>query len=359
MSFEDPKGMFMCQLFPRRGSQKLDKGIDEWLWAETAAYVQFEKDFKARHKGGTVVGQLTYQTISTPTNPTLQFILDAMKVYFKNWWSQKNASREGGFRKPDGLGISADGRIIEIIEVKPYYNSKDGASQLKGMIDILKDGLRRYYYEKSVQGGISAGPDPDNFITIKGSPWKPGKGDLEVPLIGNPTNDIAWICYKPTLREENRADGVILYEIHSIEKKKVEQRIPDEVAKRLAEAFARQKKANSWNPFAQEAARANADAALINALILAVGVTAAVALIAAAVIYGSRLLGPALPLAVQAPLIVEETTQLVGGSYRIAATATTTYRIGTQVYYRIATDPEVREFAERTVENVRRMQMRR
>jgi hypothetical protein len=118
MSLENAIGDLMCKTYSRRGGRKIDKGIDEWLWAETGAYVQFDRDFRSRYGGGIVVGQLTYQRLATPTDPAIQFILDALQVYFRNWWSPKNLSREGGFRKPDGMGISPAGRIIEIIENK-------------------------------------------------------------------------------------------------------------------------------------------------------------------------------------------------------------------------------------------------
>lgn len=359
MSFEDTKGLLMCNLYPTRRSKRIykgiNKGVDEPEWAESAAYVQFEKYFKEKYKGGVVLGQLTYQSISTPRDPTVQFIIDAMQTYFRNWWSKTNPSNEGGHRKPDGLGISPDGRVIEVIEVKPHDRLKNGREQLGDMIEILRDGLRRHHYEQTLKN-ISA-PNPDNFITIKGSSWKPEKQGLEVPLLGNLDIEIAWICFKPTLRIQDKDDGVVLYEIHHIERDKVKQRIPDEVAKRLAEAFAKKRMADNWNPFIQEHLRANPeDVAFINALIVAVGVTAAIALIAAGLIYGSRLLGPMLPIATQAPRmipVVEETTKLIGGSYRVAPVAETTR----QVFYRVATDPEVHECAETLVESVRKMKM--
>jgi hypothetical protein len=51
MSLEDAIGDLMCQAYPVRGSRDVDKGINEWLWAETAAYVQFDKEFRSRNKG--------------------------------------------------------------------------------------------------------------------------------------------------------------------------------------------------------------------------------------------------------------------------------------------------------------------
>jgi hypothetical protein len=123
------------------GSRKIDKGIDEWLYAEIAACLLFRTDFLKRKSGGVVVTQLTYNTLATPTDPDIQFVFDAMSVYFRNWWSPKNPNREGGFRKPDALGISPGGREIEIIEVKPQDRYQEGIDQLNEMIGKIKKGL--------------------------------------------------------------------------------------------------------------------------------------------------------------------------------------------------------------------------
>src|SRR5262249_51159324 len=155
-----------------------------------------------------------YHRVATPTDPTVQFVLEAMQVYFRNWWSKKDASRPGGFRKPDGLGISPNGNTIEIIEVKPYYLYRDGVQQLNEMIDIIKGGLQSYYQEESARRMASVGPDPSNYITVKGSPWRPSGEGLEIPLLDPSSKEIAWICFRPTLRPaegvNNPIDGVTL-----------------------------------------------------------------------------------------------------------------------------------------------------
>ena len=34
MSFESTIANLLCQTYARRGSRKIEKGIDEWAWAE-------------------------------------------------------------------------------------------------------------------------------------------------------------------------------------------------------------------------------------------------------------------------------------------------------------------------------------
>jgi hypothetical protein len=295
MSLESTFADLLCQTYARRGSRKIEKGIDEWAWAEAGAYFQFEKDFKARHGGGIVLGQLTYKNLGTPTDPDTQFIIEALKVYFRNWWSPANVSREGGFRKPDGLGISPGGRVIEIIEVKPYHSAKEGTTQLNEMITKIKDGLNGYYQEECTRTATSVGPDPANYVTVKGSPWRPSGVGLVIPLLPDPrTEEVSWVCYRPTLRadaaEGAPPDGVILYEIHFIDKKRIQQQIPQDVAERIAEAHARRRQAAEWNPFATNYVRQNPkDAALMRDLALTLGVAAAVAIVVVAVIYAAPL----------------------------------------------------------------------
>ena len=315
MSLENAIADIMCQTYSRRPSRKTAGGFQEYDWAETAAYIQFEKDFKSRHKGGIVLNQLTYKLITTPTDTDIQFVLEALQEDFKNWWSSTNMSREGGYRKPDGLGISPGARIIELIEVKPYHSYQAGVTQLNEMISLIDFSLRAHYDKKSLREGMSPSYNPNYAVTIKGSPWKFSNDGLTIPLpVDAATGEIAWICFRPTLRQAG-VDGVVLYEIHNIEKNRYQQKIPDDVAKRLKEAYERQRKANTWSPFAQEYARSNPqDAELIKNLTIAIGVVAVVALIVVVVVYAA----PVVLAATEGVVAAETTTVLVGGSYRIA-----------------------------------------
>lgn len=315
MGIENAVADFMCQAYSRRRSRKIVGAYQEYDWAETGAYVQFEKDFKSRHQGGIVLNQLTYQTIAVPNDPDVQFVIDALQEDFKNWWAKKNSSREGGFRKPDGLGISPGAKVIELIEVKPWDMYDEGVAQLNEMISLINFSLKAQYDKRSLRYGMSPSYNPEYATTVKGSAWKPSGEGLTVPLPVDPaTGEIAWICYRPTIRKVE-SSGVILYEIHYIEKSRYQQKIPDDVAKRLKEAYAKHRGTNSWSPFVQQYARQNPeDAEFIKKLTITLGAVAAVALIAVIVVYAA----PVAIAATETAMAAETTTVLVGGTYRIA-----------------------------------------
>jgi hypothetical protein len=321
---------FLCFGLPTRGSRKLDKGIDEWLFAETAAFAGFRNYFLGENPGALVINQLNYKTIESNRDPGLQFVLDALDVYFRNWWSPKNRSREGGARKPDGIGISQDGKLIEIIEVKPWYMHSDGSKQLDEMINIILDGLQSYYKEECMRSASSLSFNPD-YIKVIASPWKPKKdAGLVVPLPDSAgTGEIAWICFKPTRRAlpdgSFPRDGVILYEIHYFTKQNtLTYHIPEEVARRLAEAHAARvctPALQLW-PWATDYTRRNpSDAELILRLLGDLGAVVVVGLIAALLIDTAAPLIGLIGRAGELPTAVETVEVLVqNGGYRVPAT---------------------------------------
>jgi hypothetical protein len=294
MDLED----YSCLGLPTRSSQKVDKGINEWSYAENAAFFHFGNDFLKRHRGGVIVNQLTWSILETHRDPGIQFILKAMKVYFRNWWSQSNTSRPGGFRKPDGMGISPGGKVIEIIEVKPnkneYYNA--GLAQLNEMTDKIKSGLDSWYKEESILRSHTPIINPLYSTTVKGSPWRPQGPELVVPIINSKHDEIAWICYKPTRRMRSDKgklpeDGIILYEIHNLDrhKKVVPQFIPESLARRLAEAHARRVTSPfpSLTPWAwaKDYVLTNPkDADMIKKMVIGIGVAAAIIIVTLVVI---------------------------------------------------------------------------
>jgi hypothetical protein len=255
----------LCLGYEKFPSRAIEGAINEPLYAEIGALGPFRTDFLRRYPGGLVLSQLDYQSVSTPGDANTQLILDALDTYFRNWWSRKNPSREGGFRKPDGMGIARGGSMIELMEVKPYDNYSDGLRQLNEMIGIVKDGLRGYYVERCTRDQATLAFDPSTATVVRGTPWKPGPENLVVPLIPPPVNalapgskgaqaaaqaanEISWICYKPNLRKlpdgSDPAAGVVLYEIHRINKPQAKSRnqllklIPEDLARRLASAHA-------------------------------------------------------------------------------------------------------------------------
>jgi hypothetical protein len=130
-----------CRDLPCRGSRTYG-GIGEWYYAETAAFERFQSNFLNRHRGGLVINQDNYKGVGSQDRGIV-YVLSSLRDYFRNWWSRRNPSREGGSRKPDGLGISPGGRVIEIIEVKPSNRYLEAVDQLNEMIEKIKDGLRR------------------------------------------------------------------------------------------------------------------------------------------------------------------------------------------------------------------------
>jgi hypothetical protein len=206
-----------CRDFDLRASRRLGGPIFEWQYAEDAAFTHFRKFFQTAHHGGLVINQDNYKRVGSEDRQ-IRFILKALSLYLRNWWAKRNPTREGRARKPDGLGISPGGRVIEVIEVKPADMREEAEIQLHEIIGKIKDGLVAYYKERSIERGISLPFDP-TAIVVKGSPWRPNGDELVVaPNAAAWLTENAWICFKPTVRLSQNGilpeDGVVLYEIH-------------------------------------------------------------------------------------------------------------------------------------------------
>ncbi|HMA73718.1 MAG TPA: hypothetical protein VKP67_19880 [Xanthobacteraceae bacterium] len=359
----------LCLGYEKRTSEQPVQGVFEWQFAETAAYFYFRKFFLDTFSGGFVLGQLDYKTADTARlgDPTIQSVLDAMRIHFRNWWSRTNYSREGGFRKPDGFGIAPNATQIWIIEVKPWNRANDGVTQLQEMITITGNAISDYYKEQSINQSPMLNPD---FVTVKGAPWKPRGGQLVYPLpYGVQNSEIAWICFKPTIRSTSLADGVILYEIHTMQKDKYRdyvKRLPEDMKQRLREAHAERMRARTslnLTPWANNFASANArDAAMMRDLTLMVGIIAAVAIVAGAILIAPEVLALVGPAASETLVGGTTVEVLVGGSYRVAPTlvrvsmaeyeamqsANALVRVaeGTETLVRIAEAEELTEIAE-------------
>jgi hypothetical protein len=207
-----------CHDFEVRESRRIDGAIYEWKYAEDAAFFHFKKYFEAVHRGGLVINQDDYKRVGSEDRQ-ICFVLKALSVYLRNWWSKKNPTREGRARKPDGLGISPGARVIEVIEVKPAKMAAEAEIQLHEVVGKIRDGLAAYYEEKSIDRGISLPFDPASIV-VKGSPWRPRDNELIVtPDDTAWAKENAWICFRPTIRPSASGvcpeDGVILYEIHT------------------------------------------------------------------------------------------------------------------------------------------------
>jgi hypothetical protein len=310
----------LCLGFDRRGSQSVVQGVPEWQFAETAAYFCFRKYFSRQFSGAFVTGQLEYLSADTARqgDPSIQWVIDAMRIHFRNWWSRRNYSAPGGFRKPDGFGIAPNASEIQIIEVKPWDRLQEGIGQLQEMITITKNAIADYYKEQSTSMSPLVNPD---FVTVKPSPWRPSGIELVCPLpYAAGAGEIAWICFKPNLRSPS-SPGVILYEIHSIDKRRYQNpatALPAEMVERLRDAHKERRSAGlSLVPWANDYASANpADAERMRELALLFGIVAAVAIIAVAICVVPEIL----PVAAEAAEATAPVRIFVGGTYRIAPT---------------------------------------
>jgi hypothetical protein len=206
-----------CSDFRVRRSRRIASRVFEWQYAEDTAFFYFRNYFEALYRGGLVINQANYLRVDSEDRQ-IRFVLNALSVYLRNWWSKANPKREGGARKPDGLGISPGGRVIEVVEVKPADMRHEAEIQLNEVIGKIRDGLEAYYEERSIERGISLPFDP-KAIVVKGSSWRPKGNELVIPLKSpDSVTENAWICFKPSVRPSQSGtlpeEGVILYEIH-------------------------------------------------------------------------------------------------------------------------------------------------
>jgi hypothetical protein len=287
--------------YPTRGTKSSPGGRRKWDesdWAEQVLFLRFIEDFKRRMGGGVFISQRDYLTQQYPGDGVTNTLFQMMSTYFRNWvppgaFRQSPSTRkEGGPRKPDGMGISPpqrDGSIIcELIEVKPVDNLADGKQQLNEQLSKLRDGMKAYLEELRTIQSVSPAINENTFKFI-GSPFVPGPADLTFPLFSlsdQSPGDISWVCYQPTLdlrralgqftpsNPEN--DGILLYHIHTLDlRRSVQafQALPKELRRAIREAFMAARKANNavaptLTPWATHSGRA-AKAALRDQLLIA------------------------------------------------------------------------------------------
>jgi len=255
------------------------------------AFYLFVKDFRDRHNGGVFTSERAYLWERAPNDPNSLTIFDMMSVYFRNWVpparfrEDPSTRREGGFRKPDGMGISpkkVDGTIVtELIEVKPADNYRAAETQMREMLEKLESGIKAYIEEQRTIKSLDPGIRPEAYKFI-GSPYIPPVRYCSFPLTPLNTQSPAvlrWICYKPTrnyrmqfldnqtLVPPERA-GIILYEIHSLDLKQSQEAfntLPESIRQNIQEGVARTIRLNRagydlrlapWDPdvFARNAA---------------------------------------------------------------------------------------------------------
>ena len=184
--------------------------------AELRIFTSFASDFRARHAGGLVTRGLEYQggtesahassrPLRTPGRPGLETVLDAMASDFRRW------SKERDYRKCDVLGISADGRYAELIEVTTEPNAASAIRQVRDKLDQLR---------RTVNATLNRPVD------WQPSRWRPAR-DLFCPLAST-SDQIRYACYEPTRRAQ-APEGVILYERHALSRRLAVNPLPRDV----------------------------------------------------------------------------------------------------------------------------------
>jgi hypothetical protein len=237
-------------------TRKVGRGDRVAKWAETIAFALYSAHFMSEHPGGIVLPELDFLTVRTRF-PAVNKFLDSMVTDFKNVFSNSSKAaarrtgdlsklRDGGFRKPDMLGISPPGPqgiIVELVEVTTEGEASSTIKEdLQGKIDALNNfvlPILQILLEE--EGRSSFAP-----VVIRASKWRPGPAEVAWPLLDGTTQpqpanpSIEWICFKPTFRvaPPTGIDGLILYEVHKVG---VGGLVPQEVVIRLRDEL-RQKK---------------------------------------------------------------------------------------------------------------------
>jgi len=366
----------LCLGLNRRGTQPVTDAsgvetpgrglyVNEWQYAQAGAFMQFRTYFVGKYGGGLVVGEggmggldeNEWRKALQTNDRWINFFVDAMRDRFRNWWSKKNASRPGGFRKPDGMGISPGGKVIELIEVKPHYMYADGKAQLDESVEIVRNALTDHYNLECIKEGRSIEFNPV-ATQIRAAEFRPKHPYLSIPIVTDPKqNEIAWVCYKPTLRllpsGAMPAAGVVLYEIHNVDRRAASNNpkaLPPDLVRRLREAHAKRVQPNGPQlvPWAVDYANQNKkDMEDLSKLILVLGAIVLVALLAEVIVAELTVVAVVAP---ESAVVLGETVEvMVGGSYRVAP----------QLLRVAAAEYEAAESAEVVVEVAkRRMVMR-
>jgi hypothetical protein len=123
-------------------------------------------------------------------------ILQALSTDFRRFL------RDRDFRKPDVMGISADGGIVEFLEVTTVGRKDSAAKQLRDKLDTVRNTV-----EKIMQASLP--------IDWRAADWRPPVDQLAMPLPSKP-REVRWLCFVPTYQEDPPR-GVILYGVHCAE----------------------------------------------------------------------------------------------------------------------------------------------
>jgi hypothetical protein len=224
-----------------------------WLESEAAqlrAVEMFKADFLRRYPDGIVLTELEHLAATTiapreqrgiqyPVRPGLNRVLQALATDYRRWITDLD------YRKSDGMGLSGDGSLGELIEVTTVRRASAADIQLRDKLDTLERTVNRVH---------------NLHVEWRRSRWRPA-GDAEMFYLLPPRPDewLRYLCYQPTERE-NAPQGVILYEIHAIKRTTpipVPVPIPQDVRDRMRQASRNRElqpaTADSWaRAFARE-----------------------------------------------------------------------------------------------------------
>lgn len=193
---------------------------DDSKVAELRAVEMFKKNFLARFPDGyfdTEFGYIATTTIARsdktgnlgikiPQNRGLTRVLQGLAADFRRH------KKDRDFRKPDAFGLWVDENtngIGELMEVTTVGRTEEAAKQLRDKLDTLTNTVNRIH---------------NLNIRWVATGWRPLPEPSEeafYSLVPDPDESSRYVCFQPTYRMAAPL-GVILYEIHSIKKRKHE-----------------------------------------------------------------------------------------------------------------------------------------
>ncbi|QHV96276.1 hypothetical protein [Spirosoma endbachense] len=250
------------------GGKDTESTKEQWGYqtAQQRAYDLFRTSFLSRFPGGEVLKELEYRNTGYPSKPGLHKVLIALED-FRRW------SKNNDYRKPDGLGISADGSVGELLEVTTVGNRSSAEKQSIHKLDHLTHTVNRIH-------------DLSTYWTS--TRWQPTGAELFYPLPPKSNELVRYVCYHPTFRD-HALQGIILYEVHAIKKGDTKRlpivpvAIPEAVQEKMKKSYKQgeikeqttaiwAKQFGSEHPVLLQALRG---------LILVAGIAAAIALVVA------------------------------------------------------------------------------
>jgi hypothetical protein len=222
--------------------------------AQAAIWEYFRQDFFSRYdQPRMVVGELDYKSQLTGRRG-IDSVLSRMADNFKNELSRKalrkkvSTTRQGGFLKPDVLGIAVtnDAIVLELVEVTTYGQAAETLREdVEHKLNTLRTKVATEDTSVLEAEFYARTPARRTPFSISASKWRPRVDQLILPLYidssGGSSTAFEWICYCPTFRffPPNGVDGLILYEVHSTT---LPEHVPQEVLNRIKEE-ARRKQA--------------------------------------------------------------------------------------------------------------------